>query len=83
MPDITFDVGVLSRFMHQPKETHWLVVIRVLAYIKNCPGKGVVYRKHGHVHIYGYSDSRYENMLVTEKIESLLLGIAPFLEEIW
>ena len=50
-PDITFIVGVLSRFMHQPRETHWLAAMRVLAYIKSCPGKGLVYRKHGHVHI--------------------------------
>jgi len=58
-PDITFAVGILSRFMHKLRETHWLAAMRVLAYIKSCPGKGLVYRKHGHVHIFGYSDSGY------------------------
>jgi len=57
-PDRTFVIGVLSRFMHQP-EFHWLAVIRVLAYIKSCPGKRLVYRKHGYVRISGYSDSGY------------------------
>ena len=45
--------------MHQPKKTHWLAAMRVLAYIKSCSGKGLVYRKHEHVYIFGYSDSRY------------------------
>jgi len=54
-PDITFTVGVLSRFMHQPRETHWLAAMRVLPYIKSCPRK----KKHGHVCISGYSDSGY------------------------
>ena len=59
IPDITFAVGVLSRFMHQPRETHWLAAMRVLAGIKSCPGKGLVYRKHGHVRISRYSNSGY------------------------
>ena len=50
---------VTSRFMHQPKEMHWLAAIRVLAYIKSCPGKGLVYRKYEHVRIFGYLDSGY------------------------
>ena len=58
-PYITFVVGVLSRFMHQLRETHWLATMRVLTYMKSCPGKGLVYKKHGHVHISGYSDSGY------------------------
>jgi len=57
--DITFTVGVLSRFMHQPRETHWLAAMRVLTYIKSYPGKELVYRKYGYVHISGYSDSVY------------------------
>jgi len=45
--------------MHQPREAHWLATLRILAYIKSCPGKGLVYRKHGHVRIFRYSDSGY------------------------
>jgi len=58
-PDITFAVGVLSRFMHQPREVHWTAALRILAYIKSSPRKGLLYKKHGHVRIFGYSDSRY------------------------
>ena len=45
--------------MHQPREAHWLAVLRILAYIKSYPRKGLVYKKHGHVRISGYSDSEY------------------------
>ena len=44
---ITFTVGVLSKFMHQLKEAHWSAVLKILAYIKSCRGKGLVYKKHG------------------------------------
>jgi len=36
--DITFAVGVLSRFMHQPREVHRTAALRILAYIKSSPG---------------------------------------------
>ena len=58
-PDITFVVGVLRRFMHQPRGAHWSAALRILAYIKSCQGKDFVYRKHGYVRIFGYSDSGY------------------------
>ena len=45
--------------MHQPKEAHWSAVLRILAYIKSCSGKSLVYRKHGHVHISGNSALGY------------------------
>ena len=57
--DITFTVGVFSRFMYQSRETHWLVMIRILIYIKNCPGKDLVYEKYGYVRISEYSDLGY------------------------
>jgi len=45
--------------MHQPKEIHWLAAMKVLPYIKSCPRKELVYRKHGYVHMSKYSDSGY------------------------
>jgi len=29
-PDITFVVGILSRFMHEPREAHWSAALRIL-----------------------------------------------------
>ncbi|XP_020254244.1 uncharacterized protein LOC109831319 [Asparagus officinalis] len=58
-PDITFAVGVLSRFMHKPREVHWTAALKILAYVKSCPGKGLLYKKHGHTHISAFSDAGY------------------------
>ena len=58
-PDITFAVGVLCRFMHQPREVHWTTAMRILPYIKSSPEKDLLYKKYGHVRIFGYSDSGY------------------------
>ena len=33
-PDIVYIVGILSKYMEKPKESHWLVAKRVLRYIK-------------------------------------------------
>ena len=58
-PDIAYIVGVLSQFMQEPRIVHWLGVIRVLAYVKKAPGKGLMYKKNGHLLIETYSDSDY------------------------
>ena len=65
--------------MYQPRKTHWLAAMKILAYIKSCSGKGLVYRKHGHVHIYEYSDSGYTGDRGDRKSTT---SIAPLLEEI-
>ena len=33
-PDIVYSVGLLSRYMEKPKESHWLATKRILRYIK-------------------------------------------------
>ena len=58
-PDITYVVSVLSQFMHEPRMVHWEGALRVLAYIKRAPGKGIIYRRHDHLHIEAYSDAGY------------------------
>jgi len=57
--DITFAVGVLSRFMHQRKEVYWTIALRILAYVKSFLGKSLLYKKHGYVRIFRYFDFDY------------------------
>ena len=79
-PDITFAIGVLSSFMHRPKEVHWTAALRILSYIKSSPGKNLLYKKHG---LFVFLAILTQNMLVTREIGSPLLVIAHSLEEIW
>ena len=80
VPDTTFVVGVLSRFIHQGRETHWLATIRVLVYIKIVQEKGWCI---GNMDMYTFLNTLIQGLLVIEGIESLLLAIALLLEEIW
>ena len=58
-PDITYVVSVLSQFMHEPRDVHWEGALRVLAYIKRAPNKGLIYLCHDHLRIEAYSDVGY------------------------
>ncbi|XP_052173352.1 secreted RxLR effector protein 161-like [Diospyros lotus] len=44
-PDILFVVSVLSRFMHSPKESHFIAAKRVLRYIKGTIALGTFFPK--------------------------------------
>jgi Reverse transcriptase (RNA-dependent DNA polymerase) len=55
--DISFAVSVVSRYMHDPREGHMDVVYQILRYLKSAPGKGLIFRKNGHLNIEGYCDS--------------------------
>ena len=57
-PDISFAVLLLNQFMHEPIQVHQQGTLCKLTYIKSTPGKGLIYRKHGHlqIEVYSYSD---------------------------
>lgn len=40
--DIAYVVQVLSQFMHSPKQSHMNAALRVVKYIKNAPGLGLL-----------------------------------------
>ena len=58
-PDITYAISVLSQFMHEPHMVHWEGALLVLVYIKRARGRGLIYRRHDHLHIKAYSDAGY------------------------
>jgi len=45
--------------MYYPREVHWTAALRILIYVKSSTRKDVLYRKHGYIRIFGYSDSGY------------------------
>ena len=55
-PDISYAVGVVSRFMHLPQTFHMEEVMRILKYLKGTRDKGVFYKKNGHLNLIAYTD---------------------------
>ena len=57
-PDLSYAVGVVSRFMERPTEIHHKAVKQVLRYLQGTIHLGLVFRKGGgDEEIVGYSDS--------------------------
>ncbi|PNY05485.1 retrovirus-related Pol polyprotein from transposon TNT 1-94 [Trifolium pratense] len=56
-PDITFITQQLSQFLSKPTHTHYNAAMRVLKYLKNCPGRGLFFPRTSTLHILGFSDA--------------------------
>jgi hypothetical protein len=62
-PDIAFAVSVVSQFMHDPRSSHMDAVIRILRYLKGCPGKGLLYSCQGSLQVECYTDADWAGSL--------------------
>ncbi|KAD3336127.1 hypothetical protein E3N88_31646 [Mikania micrantha] len=58
-PDLSYSVGVVSRFMQDPKESHLAAMKQILRYLKGTTSYGLKYYKGGDGQLVGYSDSSY------------------------
>lgn len=43
-PDLVYSVHTLAQFMQSPREEHWTAVLRVVRYLKNSHGQGILLR---------------------------------------
>ncbi|XP_035838298.1 uncharacterized mitochondrial protein AtMg00810-like [Helianthus annuus] len=66
-PDISYTVQYLSQYMHKPCQSHLDITLRLLRYLKKCPGKGVMFRKTGSFELSGYVDSDWAKCTKTRK----------------
>ena len=57
-PDIAFAVNQVCQFMHQPTTTHWIVVKRILRYLKSTPTYGLFYQPSS-LCLEAYFDANY------------------------
>lgn len=56
-PDIVYGVGLVSRYMEKPMQTHWLAANRILRYLKGTLNLGLFYAYGDEAKLFGYSDS--------------------------
>ena len=56
-PDIIYGVGLVSRYMERPKESHWLAAKRILSNIKGTLNFDLFYTYGETTELVGYSDS--------------------------
>ncbi|CAL8099446.1 unnamed protein product [Prunus armeniaca] len=58
-PNISYAVGVMSRYMQNPKKSHLDAVRRILRYVKSMIDYGLLYKKGEDCKLVGYCDADY------------------------
>ena len=48
---------MVSQFLESPHTTHLEAVYRILKYLKGAPGRGLLYKDHGHLRVQGFTDA--------------------------
>nr|CAD1833849.1 unnamed protein product [Ananas comosus var. bracteatus] len=65
--DIAYSISVLSQFMFSPTVTHWEALGQILCYLKGAPGRGILYKNHGHSNIECFSDADWAGSKVDRR----------------
>ena len=58
-PNIAYSVGVLGRYLSNPRMDHWKVAKRVMRYLKKTKDYMLTYRRSDYLKIIGYFDSDF------------------------
>ncbi|KAL9252631.1 Retrovirus-related Pol polyprotein from transposon RE2-like protein [Drosera capensis] len=69
-PDIKYAVCVCARYQSDPKESHYIVVKRILRYLKGTPNLGIWYPRESDFTLTGYSDADFAGCTVDRKCTS-------------
>ena len=77
-PDIAYIVGMLGRYLSNPRKDHWIAAKRVMRYLQRTKDYMLTYRKLDQLEIIGYSDSDFaefrDSMKSTSGYIYLLVG---------
>lgn len=66
-PDIAFCVQTLSQFFQDPKKSHMEAALRVVKYVKNQPGQGVLLFSNTDDRISAYCDADWASCSMTRR----------------
>ncbi|KAL3745639.1 hypothetical protein ACJRO7_014715 [Eucalyptus globulus] len=66
-PDICYAVQILSQFMHMPKESHMNAALKVVRYLKGCPGLGIFLSRECDMGMTAFCDTDYATCPMTRR----------------
>lgn len=79
-PDIAYCVQILSQFLGQPHQPHYMAALRVLRYLKSSPGQGILFSTSSLLQLNAYCDSDWATCLESRRSIAgycVLLGSSP------
>ncbi|KAM2312222.1 hypothetical protein ACFXTH_022651 [Malus domestica] len=79
-PDLTYVVNMLSQFMDKPRQPHLEAVHKVLRYIKQSPGQGILLPSTGSLQLQAFCDADWARCKDTRRSITgycIFLGQAP------
>lgn len=65
-PELSYSIHILSQFLHSPRQPHWEAALRVVRYLKQSPGQGILLRPTS-LDISAYCDSDWASCPMTRR----------------
>lgn len=72
-PNVAFALSLVSQFMHQPKEIHLQVALRIVLYLKETPDRGILFERNGSVSLEAYNDVDYGHLWIEDQLQDIVL----------
>ena len=66
-PDLAYSVHILSQFLGAPCRDYWDAAIRVVQYLKGCPGQGILLRSDCDLSLSGWCNSDWDSCPLTRR----------------
>lgn len=66
-PDISFAVGMLSRYQSNPGKEPWILGKKILRYLQGTKDHMLTYRKSSHLEVIGFTDSDFAGCVDSRK----------------
>ena len=66
-PDLAYSVYIISQFLGAPCHDHWDVAIRVVRYLKGCPGQGILLCSDCDLSLSGWCDLDWASCPLTRR----------------
>ncbi|KAG7559745.1 Reverse transcriptase RNA-dependent DNA polymerase [Arabidopsis thaliana x Arabidopsis arenosa] len=66
-PELSYAIHILSQFMNEPQHAHWNAALRVVRYLKNSPGQGILLRANTPLILTAWCDSDHGACPLTQR----------------